>query len=430
MDDKYEGIISRFLRDDERLVLSEEREMPLVFESNGEANLDSLNKFISINSKKILEYVAKYGAVLFRGFGIASDEDFENTVLSIKGLRGISQAFMAEEGRIHAGKSKFVLHTNAVYKTGGTLYLGGFHSENYYSSDVPAYISFCCLEPSLMGGETGIINMEKVYQRLDADLKNKLEKTNFFVCKWLVSDVANRYKISEELIEKLCKRFKLPIVGEGRDKFILLYKPNVFEHPITKKRALQINLFELQNLNKELQKAFMNDYKGKTWFWHRFVWRMPKFILKILEYIYIMFASFFYSPKDSINILKSKVNTFIAARKIISYAPFNKTKVGILFNDQETKDLAGILRKYYSSCIWQKGDILLVDNRKVVHAGMPGAGDRLVRAMICNPMDMNYSHEENGVFDCKERVTDTVGFYMASGQLADEAMDENLSLSN
>ena len=430
MDDKYEGIISRFLRDDERLVLSEEREMPLVFESNGEANLDSLNTFISINSKKILEYVAKYGAVLFRGFGIASDEDFENTVLSIKGLRGISQAFMAEEGRIHAGKSKFVLHTNAVYKTGGTLYLGGFHSENYYSSDVPAYISFCCLEPSLMGGETGIINMEKVYQRLDADLKNKLEKTNFFVCKWLVSDVANRYKISEELIEKLCKRFKLPIVGEGRDKFILLYKPNVFEHPITKKRALQINLFELQNLNKELQKAFMNDYKGKAWFWHRFVWRMPKFILKILEYIYIMFASFFYSPKDSINILKSKINTFIAARKIISYAPFNKKKVGSLFDDKETKDLAGILRKYYSSCIWQKGDILLVDNRKVVHAGMPGAGDRLVRAMICNPMDMNYAHEENGVFDCKERVTDTVGFYMASGQLADEEMDENLSLSN
>jgi hypothetical protein len=153
--------------------------------------------------------VAKYGAVLFRGFGVASDEDFENTVLSIKGLRGISEAFMSEEGRIHAGKSKFVLHTNSVYKTGGTLYLGGFHSENYYSSDVPAYISFCCLEPSLMGGETGIINMEKVYQSLDGDLKKKLEKTNFFVCKWLVSDVANRYKISEELIEKLCKRFLL-----------------------------------------------------------------------------------------------------------------------------------------------------------------------------------------------------------------------------
>ena len=51
MDDKYEGIISRFLRDDERLVLSEEREMPLVFESNGEANLDSLNTFISIKNK-------------------------------------------------------------------------------------------------------------------------------------------------------------------------------------------------------------------------------------------------------------------------------------------------------------------------------------------------------------------------------------------
>ncbi len=430
MDNKYEGILSRFLRDDERLVLSDEHEMPLVFEASGAANLDSLNKFISINSKKILESVAKYGAVLFRGFGVSSDEDFEKTILSIKGLRGISEAFMAEEGRIHTDKSKFVLHTNAVYKTGGTLYLGGFHSENYYTSDVPAYISFCCLKPSLIGGETGIINMEKVYQHLSDDLKKKLEKSNFFVCKWLISDVVKRYKISEELIEKICKRFQLPIVGEGKDKFILLYKPNVFEHPVTKKRALQINLFELKNLNKELQKAFMNDYKGKTWFWHRFVWRLPKFTLKILEYIYMMFASFFYSPKDSIAILKSKVNSFIAARELNNLATFNKTKVGSLFNDEETKALAGLLRKYYSSCVWQKGDILLVDNRKVVHAGMPGAGDRLLRALICNPMEMNYSHENNGLFDCKESVTDTVGFYMASGTFADEALDEALSLLN
>ena len=128
--------------------------------------------------------MATYGAVLLRGFDITSDEEFEKRVLSIKGLQGISDAFMSEEGRIHSDNLKYVLHTNAVYKTGGTLYLGGFHSENYYSPDVPTYICFCCLKPSKRGGETGMINMEKIYHSLDNELKQKLEKNTFFVAKW------------------------------------------------------------------------------------------------------------------------------------------------------------------------------------------------------------------------------------------------------
>ena len=118
--------------------------------------------------------------MLLRGFAVVSDEDFGKTVLAIQGFRGISDAFMSEEGRIHAGNLKYVLYTNAVYKTGGTLYLGGFHSENYYTPDVPSYICFCCFKPSVLGGETGLINMEKMYQHLDEELKKKLENNDFF----------------------------------------------------------------------------------------------------------------------------------------------------------------------------------------------------------------------------------------------------------
>ena len=72
-----------------------------------------------------------------------------------------------------------------------------------------------------------------------------------------------------------------------------MYKPNIFEHPYTKKQSLQINLFEIAGLNEEMRACFMNDYKGKTWFWHRFVWRMlPASVLSILEFFYIMCASF------------------------------------------------------------------------------------------------------------------------------------------
>ncbi len=237
---------------------------------------------------------------------------------------------------------------------------------------------------------------------MNDNLKKKLEKNTFFVCKWLVSEVAERYKISEATIEKLCKHFDLPIVGTGKDKFILMYKPSVFEHPETKKKSLQINLFEVLPLNVELRKCFMKDYQGATWFWHRFFWKLPAFALSILERTYIMCASFFHSPKDAFTILFNKIKTHKAAKKKNNAPAFNDTKVGHCFDKADVQELAKLMRAYYSSCLWQKGDVLIIDNRKVVHAGMPGAGPRLVRAMICNPMEMQYSFQESGTFACKK----------------------------
>ena len=414
MNKKYPGVTTRFLNDKERLILSAEHEMPLVIEPVDTSSVPFLQEFLANNSAQILNDIAIYGAVLLRGFDIKTDEDFEKSVLSIKGFKGISEAFMSEEGRIHVGDLKYILHTNAVYKTGGTLYLGGFHSENYYGTDVPAYISFCCLTPSIIGGETGMINMEKIYQCFSEDLKAKLAKNSFFVCKWLITDVQERYQIPMDMVEKICQHFDLPIIGEGKDRFVLLYKPGIFEHPITNKSSLQINLFELPTLNAEMRKCFMDDYQGKTWFWHRFVWRLPTFVLKMLEYIYIMCASFFYSPKNATKIFFSKLRTLKASLKAPAYP---KETAGNCFNELEVKELAQLIRNYYSSCLWKKGDILLIDNRKVMHAGMPGTGPRLVRALIGNPIAMNYSWSNISTINCTERTTETVGHYMQGGHL-------------
>lgn len=189
----YPDVTTRFLKPEERLIQSEEKEMPLVLEAK-EANrgLPFLQEWMRTHATQIMHDVATYGAVLFRGFDIHNEQDFENALCSLPEIRGISEAFMSEEGRIPVGNLKYVLHTNAVYKTGGTVYLGGFHSENYYSPDVPAYISFCCFKPSLQGGETGLINMEKIYAELASDLQAELEKKPFFVGKWLLSDLAHK----------------------------------------------------------------------------------------------------------------------------------------------------------------------------------------------------------------------------------------------
>ena len=117
----YAGVTTRFLRPDERLINTSETEMPLVIEAKEPKDLKFLQEFLKANSKNLMDDAGKYGALLFRGFDIQSDKDFENAITSINGVHGISQAFMAEHGRDRVDGLKYVLHTNAIYKTGGTL---------------------------------------------------------------------------------------------------------------------------------------------------------------------------------------------------------------------------------------------------------------------------------------------------------------------
>ncbi|STY30360.1 pyoverdine biosynthesis regulatory gene SyrP-like protein [Legionella wadsworthii] len=413
---KYPGVVTRFLRQDERLILSEEKEMPLVIEAEGASDFEFLQHFLVRNSHHILKDLTYYGAVLLRGFSLETDEQFEKLILSIPEFRGISEAFMSENGRDHLNNLDYVLHTNSVYKTGGTLYLGGFHTENYYSADVPGYLCFCCFQPSELGGETGLINSQKIYAHLNDELKQKLEEKSFFVCKWTIAEIADRYKITPCAVDKICHHFKLPVVGEGEDRFVLMYKPSVLEHPITHEKALQINMFELETLNYELRKCFMKDYKGKAWFWHRFFWKLPTPVFNSVEKIAVIVISFSKSPKNSYKILRNKLFRFKQSRKV-KHFPMDTVKVGSCFDDKEVKELALSMRQFYSSCLWKKGDVLLIDNRKVMHAGMPGFGNRLIRAMICNPLDMSYSEAETGILIAKERITDTIGAYMEKGKI-------------
>lgn len=416
----YAGATTRFLKKEERFIISEETEMPLVIEPTGPTDITFLKALLTSHSTQILEDISKYGAVLLRGFDITSEEEFENTLLAIQGFRPISDTFMPEAGRDHIGNLKYVLHTNSLFTTGGTIRFGNFHSENYYSPDVPSYICFGCLKPSKTGGETGLVNMQKIYEHFSEALQKKLEKNSFFVYKCLVSEVSKQHQISVEAVERLCHHFQLPIIGNGDDKYVLIYKPSVFLHPETKKKSLHINLSAIPALRLKIKKTFMQDYQGKTWFWHRCFWKSPQFIIQIFNFFY-NFSLFFHSPTRAHNILVTKWKIYKSTHKKNHKKnkppSFNDVRVDSCFNDSEINSLAKLIRNYYSSCLWKKGDVLLVDNRQVMHMGMPGSGKRIIRVVIANPIEMNYSFSEPGIIECKNKTTETVGFYMKTGRL-------------
>src|SRR5690606_18828045 len=107
----------------------------------------------------------------------------------------------------------------------------------------------------------------------------------------------------------------LPLIGEGSDQFVLMYKPHVLEHPLTREKALEINLFELPTLNYELRKCFMDDYQGKAWRWHRLFWKLPTPVFNSLEALAVMCIAFFNSPRNAYRMMCHQFSAFKAHQK-------------------------------------------------------------------------------------------------------------------
>ena len=390
----------RYLQDKERNLPTLEKSIPLVLEPQTSADKISLKDILAGNSEQILKEISNNGAVLFRGFAIKSERDFEQAITSIKGMRCMNSYFMSELGRTLIEGTDFVFYTNKLKKTGGTLTFGGFHNENFNSTDVPRFICFFCIEKPLLGGETGLVDMAKVYEDLNQDLRNKLEPKTFHSHSWGATSISERYSISVDKIKEICSVFGLAseTLPSGED-IILLYKPSLIENPDNNKTAFISNFtLEIPGLHSYLNNLFRQDYKGWKWIYHKLAWKhsfliwLSKVKLKTLpRRIKLAILKRLHKPNNKVS------------RKA-SQAQRTPEKIATAFNREEMKLLAESMHKHFSSFTWKKGDILIVDNLQLAHGGMPGFGSRVIRALLCNPIKIDLSPNSSGRQAAKENI--------------------------
>jgi alpha-ketoglutarate-dependent taurine dioxygenase len=409
---RYGQAQSRFLSDDERTFPVEERETPLVIEPRGSSSLDALLDLLSSHSEQIIRAIAHHGAVLLRGFEVKSDADFERAVLSLRSFEGISNVFMAEEGRTTVPGTRFVLYTNANFKTGGTLTFGRFHTENYFIPDVPKHINFFCQEPSWLGGETGLINVAKVYADLPGPLQKKLEERAFWVESFPLDEIQKQYSAPLEQIEQFCRDTGMEVVEVQGRRYAIFHKPSVIQHPLTQERALAINFamgLEKFGLATALRSEFLPAYAGWRWAFHRLNWHVNPFASLLDVPLYrvpdVLVRRFAKS-------LMRKLSPVAQAEPPPSFG----AKLEEAFTSADIELLARSMRQHYSAFKWLAGDVLLVDNLKMAHSGMPGLGARTLRAMICNPLRMRCDAAAPGlhVLEPRLEVKETLGSELAA----------------
>lgn len=344
-----------------------------MIEPSKSSNKDFLEELLQQHSSQIHTDLARHGAILLRGFEIDCASDFERVILSIRGMRGIHEVLLSEPGRVIVDGTRFVFYTSTLGKTGGTLSLGSFHTENYYVPEVPRYIAFFCEVPGKLGGETGLLNAAKVYAALPDELKRKLEDRTCVAGYFAVLEMAARYGVRAKAIEELCEAVHLPISDIDGKRYVTVCKPSVIEHPLTHERALQINFGTLSALKEPLVRTFLSDYAGARWFIHRASWKYPWLVS--------------WSTRRAMQRFRLAAKEGHGSHpKTPDVSTPEAHTVESLFTREEVQILATCTRRYYSSFPWRRGDVLIIDNLKIAHSGMAGIGKRVVRAMMCNPL--------------------------------------------
>jgi hypothetical protein len=402
---RYPNVLTRLLAPEERALSTREDETPLVIEAGDRRDMGFLKGFLDSHSSELIADTARHGAVLLRGFDVASDRDFEAAVLSIRGMQGIDRVFMAEEGRTIVAGARYVMYTNSIYTTGGSVELGTFHSENYFVPDVPRFIFFFCGQPSWLGGETGLVNTAGLYNDLRATSKGRLESTAFLATTYVLADVAQRYGLSHEGLRRFCSEVGLTIREHNGKEFILLYKPSVFVHPLTAERTLNTHFWSgllKLGIRPAIRRAFMPDYGGAQWAVHQLLWRVPAlndFVpsLTLIKAPRIAIRNFRDMLRGRVRTLRAKLGAVAPSRGEDDHEP-EGMGVDSAFEPGDQDLVASAIRRHFSSFRWKRGDVLMVDNLKMAHAGMPGFGPRLLRAMICNPMQVPCSADMPGLW--------------------------------
>lgn len=393
-DDVLSGgiLTARELRRDERPFPAFDSDVPLVLEPRPGERLDAIQRHIARNTDAMLELLYQHGSILLRGLPVTSTWDFEETLFSIGALRPMRGCFMAEAGRIHVNGSKRIFHTNSFVKTGGTIMLGGFHSESYYTSDIPSFITFCCLDEPWMGGETGTVHMERAYRELGDPLKAKLETEPSCSMVWPLAEVAATYGLDIETAGRFCREVGFDIVTMNGDENLVLYKPNVLVHPHTGRPSLHLHVSTEVRGVDDLLKRHLSEhcYTGPQWALHRAAWRRPGLMFGLNALFQI--GRWVHKPKVLYELFQEQFVKQYQAMQRAAKVPveLRPPRAGRLLDDEEASSVAKAVLRHTNVFTWRRGDILILDNLQMLHSGMPGWGSRRIEVAMCNPVPIQW----------------------------------------
>ncbi|MBN3947421.1 MAG: TauD/TfdA family dioxygenase [Nostoc sp. NMS7] len=364
-----EDIRLRFLRDDEKSFVSQEKELPLVIEPVEEKSFAVLQLLLSKNRDWFNHQLDTYGAILFRGFDIENAEQFQ-TILELHNIQ--------LESVYHFGSAHRLRITDKVFTSSeappDTIIAP--HNELNMVPIRPYVLAFFCqIEPDLYG-ETPIINTEKIFSHLSPSLQHKITTSPQRFVRYVPNHLLDLVfqGLSPEDITKLLQEqgFDFTWEDDGSLYFDCSYI-TLFSHPRTNKLC-----FCLSIVDALISRQWYRHISQRYSFWQRLYYNwLPAKLYKGFQQKLTTAAT----VVDSSQKKTSSLNTYFLSTDGQSTT----------LTEAEAKELGEAEWKNAVIFQWKQGDILLIDNLQVAHSRLNTKLKRKILTAfgnMCNIRDM------------------------------------------
>lgn len=293
-----------------------------------------LVNWLSDNRADFEEALGTYGGILFRGFPIETLSDFGAFVASFKSdplpyMFRSSPRQEIDKGVKHVYNSTIYPHEEHIK----------LHNESSYSRSWGMKIVFCCLQPAEEGGETPIADSRKVLKAIAPEIVAKFSTLGVLYKRTLIKDVGMSWQEvfqteEEAVVKEICEANDIQYEFVTKDHLeIQWHKKAVYQHPVS---------------------------GDETWFNHIY------FFNKFSRYDELGVP---YEEEVQADLLHS--NTLYGDGSEISL--------------DEYLNIKQAYATHTVSFMYEKGDILFLDNMLVAHGRNPFKGNRLIATAIMGP---------------------------------------------
>jgi alpha-ketoglutarate-dependent taurine dioxygenase len=290
-----------------------------------------LHYWIENNLGLVEEFLQKSGAILFRNFDVAAEEDFKAFTQSLR-----LELMHYMEGATPRKPLGNDIYTSTEFPAEHAIAL---HNENSYVMTWPMQICFCCVIAPQDRGETPIADVRRVLQRIHPEILITFEEKGYMLVRNFNDHLSlpwqSSFRVStREELENYCKRARISVEWTGPQQLrTTQVRPAVAIHPKTGE---------------------------KVWFNHAAFWHVSSLEGGVRE------ALLSGSSSDGL-----PYNTYYGdgtpiAEEVIEH----------------------IRQAYHDETVqfpWRKGDVLLVDNMLVAHGRSPFSGPRKIVVSMGNP---------------------------------------------